>query len=49
MILRNGNTGALQVYDIANGQITNSAALGTVGLDWQVGGFGNFSSRARMT
>jgi hypothetical protein len=45
MILRNGNTGALQVYDIANNQITSSAALGTVGLDWQVGGFGNFSSR----
>jgi hypothetical protein len=26
-------------------QITNIAALGTVGLDWQVGRFGNFSSR----
>ena len=45
MILRNSNTGALQVYGIANSQISDTAALGTVGLDWQVGGFGNFSSR----
>src|SRR5262249_25674528 len=32
-----------QVYDITN-DITGSAFLGTVGLDWQVMGFGNFSS-----
>jgi hypothetical protein len=49
MILRNGNTGALQVYDIANNQITNSAALGTVGLDWQVGGSAIFPAAARAT
>jgi hypothetical protein len=28
----------LQVYDIANNQITGSAFLGTVGLDWQFAG-----------
>ena len=28
----------MQVYDIANNQITGSAFLGTVGLDWQYAG-----------
>jgi hypothetical protein len=46
MLLRNSTSGAFQVYDIAanNNNITASARLGTVGLNWQVGGFGNFSS-----
>ena len=39
MVLRNVNTGAFEVYDIANNQITGASALGSVGLDWQVGGF----------
>jgi hypothetical protein len=39
LVLRNGNTGAFEVYDIANNQITGAAALGQVGLDWQLGGF----------
>ena len=38
MVLRNTSTGAFEVYDIANNQITTSASLGQVGLDWQVGG-----------
>jgi len=33
----NVNTGAFEVYDIANNQITGAAALGSVGLDWQLG------------
>jgi len=33
----------LEVYDIANNQITNAAFIGTVGLDWQFSGVGNFS------
>ena len=37
--MRNSNTGAFEVYDIANNQITSAALLGTVGLDWQLGGF----------
>jgi hypothetical protein len=37
--LRNVNTGAFQVYNIANNQLTGSASLGSVGLDWQLGGF----------
>jgi hypothetical protein len=39
MVLRNTKTGAFEVYDIANNQITAAASLGQVGLDWQVGGF----------
>jgi hypothetical protein len=37
--LRNTKTGAFEVYDIANNQITGAAALGAVGLEWQLGGF----------
>jgi hypothetical protein len=36
--LRNSTTGALEVYDINNNQLTNAAFLGTVGLDWQFAG-----------
>jgi hypothetical protein len=43
MILRDSNTGGLEVYDINNNQITNAAFIGTVGLDWQFSGVGNFS------
>jgi hypothetical protein len=39
MVLRDANTGAFEVYDIANNQLTTAASLGSVGLDWQVGGF----------
>jgi hypothetical protein len=38
-VLRNVNTGAFEVYDIANNMITSAASLGAVGLDWQLGGF----------
>ena len=39
MILRNKNTGEFEVYDIVNNQITSANSLGSVGLDWSVGGF----------
>jgi hypothetical protein len=38
LVLRNVNTGAFQVYDIAFNSLIGSASLGSVGLDWQVGG-----------
>jgi hypothetical protein len=38
MMMRNTTTGGLEVYDIANNQITGAAFLGTVGLDWQFAG-----------
>src|SRR5437899_5422422 len=43
MLLRNSNTGGLEVYDIANNAITNAAFIGGIGLDWQFSGVGNFS------
>jgi hypothetical protein len=39
LVLRNVNSGAFEVYDIANNQITGAASLGQVGLEWQLGGF----------
>ena len=38
LLLRNSNTGGLEVYDINNNQLTGAAFLGTVGLDWQFAG-----------
>ena len=43
MLLRNSNTGGLEVYDIANNQLTGAAFIGNVGVDWQFSGVGNFS------
>jgi len=44
MLLRTSSTGGFEVYDISSNNITGAAFLGAVGLDWQVLGFGNFSS-----
>jgi hypothetical protein len=38
-VLRNVNTGAFEVYDIAGNALVGAASLGQVGLDWQLGGF----------
>ena len=38
MLMRNTNTGAFEVYDIANNQITAAAPMGQVGLEWSVAG-----------
>jgi hypothetical protein len=38
LVLRNFNTGAFEVYDIANNRITDAASLGQVGSEWQLGG-----------
>jgi Subtilase family len=45
MLLRDANSGGLQVYDIKDNQITGSFFMGTVGLNWQFSGIGNFSGR----
>jgi hypothetical protein len=39
LVLRNVNTGQFEVYDAAKNQITGAAALGSVDLDCQLGGF----------
>ena len=49
MILRNSNTGAFEVYDISNNKITVAAAMGQVGLEWTVAGFGDFSGNPGET
>ena len=38
MILRNVNTGGVEVYDLSNNQITGAAFMSTVGLNWQIFG-----------
>jgi hypothetical protein len=38
-VLRNVNTGAFEVYDIAGNTLIGAASLGSVGLDWSLGGF----------
>jgi hypothetical protein len=45
MLLRDANSGGLQVYNISNNQIIGSAFMGAVGLNWQFSGIGNFSGR----
>jgi hypothetical protein len=47
MLLRS-STGGFEVYDISNNLITNAAFLGSVGTNWQVMGFGDFSSPAAI-
>jgi hypothetical protein len=39
LVLRNVNSGAFEVYDIAGNTLVGAASLGTVGLDWSLGGF----------
>ena len=48
LLLRNVNSGAFEVYNIANNQITGAALLGTVGMDWLLGGFAAGPSTASM-
>jgi hypothetical protein len=39
------NAGDFEIYDISNNAITSTAGpIGQVGLEWQVAGFGDFSS-----
>jgi hypothetical protein len=38
MLMRNNNTGAFEVYDIVNNQITSAGPMGQVGLEWSVAG-----------
>jgi hypothetical protein len=44
MLLRDVNTGKLQVYNIDNNEIIGSAFLGTIDLEWQFSGIGNWGS-----
>ena len=45
MMMRNINSGAFEIYNVSNNQLGSPAALRTVGLDWQVAGYGDFSGK----
>jgi len=49
MLMRNGTTGAFEVYNIGDNAITSAASMGAVGLAWTVAGFGDFSSNSGET
>ncbi len=54
MLMRNKNTGAFEVYDITNNQLTHAAPMGQVGLEWQNAGIasnptGGFAPDAQLT
>src|SRR6202007_95099 len=49
MLMRNTTTGAFEVYDITDNQITFATGMGQVGLEWTVSGFGDFSGNANET
>src|SRR5262249_20213598 len=42
-MLGSGRTGEFELYDIGNNQITSAFNIGTVGLTFQVAGFGDFN------
>ena len=46
MLMRNGNSGALEIYDLGGNTIQGAAALGQVGLEWQIAGYGDFSGNS---
>jgi hypothetical protein len=45
MMMRNINSGAFEIYNVNNNQLGSPVALRTVGLDWQVAGYGDFSGK----
>jgi hypothetical protein len=47
LLLRNVNTGGLEVYNINNNQLTGAAFIGTVGLEWQFAGVAPVSGAGR--
>ena len=48
LVLRNVNSGAFEVYDIAGNALVGAASLGAAGLDWQLGGFAASSPAGAM-
>jgi hypothetical protein len=47
LLLRNVNTGGLEVYDINNNQLAGAAFLGPIGLEWQFAGVAPVSGAGR--
>ncbi len=42
MVMRNGNNGNYEIYDLGGNSIVAASAIGQVGLEWQVAGLGSF-------
>ena len=43
MMMRNVTTGTFELYNIRNNAIASANAIGNVGVEWQVAGFGPFN------
>src|SRR5262249_52029175 len=43
MLLRNSTSGEFRTYDVVDNNVIDSTSMGTVGLNWQVMGFGIFA------
>jgi hypothetical protein len=46
LLMRDNNNGALELYALGNNAVLGANAVGAVGLDWQIAGFGGFASHA---
>jgi hypothetical protein len=42
MIMRDGNNGDYEIYDLGGNAILAASAMGQVGLEWQIAGLGSF-------
>jgi hypothetical protein len=49
MLFRNSSTGAFEAYYISNNNITNAALVGTVGVDWNFAGIGDFDNASSLS
>ena len=49
MMMRDTLTGTFELYDISDNKITSASAIGQVGLEWQVAGFGPANGAALAT
>src|SRR5205823_14738793 len=49
VLFRNSSTGAFEAYYVSNNNITNAALVGTVGLDWNFAGTGNFDGQSSLS
>ena len=49
IIMRDGNTGNLEFFDIQSNQIVAAGSMGNIGTGWQALGVGDFSGNANET
>ena len=49
MLLRNSSTGGFEAYYISGNNIANAANVGTVGMNWNFAGTGNFDGQSSLS